>query len=64
MNITDAMALSLGYAYGFRNSVTGPVREAIGVGVSMASQVQHAHVHPAVQVRRRLGEAASLPERL
>jgi long-chain fatty acid transport protein len=39
VNLTDAMATSLGYAYGFRNSITGPVREATGVGVSLDSAV-------------------------
>jgi hypothetical protein len=33
------MAVSLGYAYGFENSITGPVREATGVGVKMTSNV-------------------------
>lgn len=40
MNVTEVMALSLDYAYGFRNSITAPVREATGVGVSMAGQLQ------------------------
>jgi long-chain fatty acid transport protein len=35
MNVTEAMSLSLGYAYGFRNTLSGPVREATGVGVEM-----------------------------
>jgi long-chain fatty acid transport protein len=38
-NITEAMSTSLGYAYGFRNTITGPVREARGVGVSLDSEV-------------------------
>jgi long-chain fatty acid transport protein len=37
INLTDAMSASLGYAYAFRNSLTGPVREATGVGVTMDS---------------------------
>ena len=39
MNLTDRMSTSIGYAYGFRNTLTGPVREAAGVGVSLDSQV-------------------------
>jgi long-chain fatty acid transport protein len=35
VNVTDAMGLSLGYAYGFHNSITGPVREAGGAGVGL-----------------------------
>ncbi len=37
MAVTDAMSVSLGYAYAFRNTLTGPVREATGVGVAMDS---------------------------
>jgi long-chain fatty acid transport protein len=37
MNITEALSLSLGYSYMMRNSQSGPVREATGVGVSMDS---------------------------
>jgi len=40
MNLTDAMAMSVGYAYGFRNSITGPVREATGAGVKVITDVQ------------------------
>jgi long-chain fatty acid transport protein len=39
VNLTDAMAMSLGYAYGFENSITGPIREATGVGVRLSSDV-------------------------
>lgn len=39
MNLTDAMSMSLGYAYGFKNSITGPVREATGAGVSLNTSV-------------------------
>ena len=35
VNVTESMLVSLGYAYGFHNSITGPVREAGGAGVSM-----------------------------
>lgn len=37
--LNDAVSASLGYAYAFRNTLTGPVREAIGVGVSMDTAV-------------------------
>jgi len=37
--LTDAVSASLGYAYAFRNTLTGPVREATGVGVSMDTAV-------------------------
>jgi long-chain fatty acid transport protein len=37
MALTDAMSVSLGYAYAFHNTLTGPVREATGVGVTMES---------------------------
>jgi hypothetical protein len=40
VNITDSFSASLGYAFGFRNSITGPVREATGFGVSFDSQIQ------------------------
>jgi long-chain fatty acid transport protein len=39
MNVTDSISASLGYAYGFKNSLTGPVREATGVGVRLESDV-------------------------
>jgi long-chain fatty acid transport protein len=38
VNVTEAMSVSLGYAYGFRNSITGPVREVTGAGVTLDSQ--------------------------
>jgi long-chain fatty acid transport protein len=37
VNVTEAMSMSLGYAYAFRNSITGAVREATGVGVKLES---------------------------
>jgi long-chain fatty acid transport protein len=39
LNLTDAISTSLGYAYGLRNSLTGPVREATGVGVRLETDV-------------------------
>jgi long-chain fatty acid transport protein len=39
VNVTDSISTSLGYAYGFNNSLTGPVREARGVGVKLESDV-------------------------
>jgi long-chain fatty acid transport protein len=39
VNVTDAITASLGYAYGFNNSITGPVREATGAGVRLESDV-------------------------
>lgn len=38
-NVTDRMSMSLGYSYGFKNSITGPVREATGAGVKLDSEV-------------------------
>jgi long-chain fatty acid transport protein len=35
--VTDSISATLGYAYAFHNSLTGPVREATGVGVTMDS---------------------------
>jgi long-chain fatty acid transport protein len=40
VNVTDGMAMSLGYALALRNSITGPVKEATGVGVKLDSQAQ------------------------
>lgn len=40
VNLTDAMAVSVGYAIGIQNTLTGPVKEATGVGVSMDAGVQ------------------------
>jgi long-chain fatty acid transport protein len=40
VNVTEAVAASLGYAYAFRNSISGPVREATGVGVKMDAEAQ------------------------
>jgi long-chain fatty acid transport protein len=37
-NVSEALAISLGYAYAFPNSLTGPVREAVGPGVSFDTQ--------------------------
>jgi long-chain fatty acid transport protein len=37
INVTDAMSASLGYAYAFPNTLTGPVREATGLGVTLDS---------------------------
>jgi long-subunit fatty acid transport protein len=39
MSLTDAVSATLGYAYGFKNSTSGPVREATGVGVTLESDV-------------------------
>ncbi len=39
LQVTDAISASLGYAYGFKNSVSGPVREATGVGTRLESEV-------------------------
>lgn len=39
VNLSDALAISLGYAYGFPNSITGSVREATGVGVKIDTDV-------------------------
>jgi long-chain fatty acid transport protein len=38
--LTESMSASLGYAYAFRNSLTGPVREATGFGVTMDTAAQ------------------------
>jgi long-chain fatty acid transport protein len=40
IQLTDAMSATVGYAYAFRNSLTGPVREATGVGVSYSTAAQ------------------------
>jgi len=40
MALTDSISASLGYAYSFRNSISGPVREATGFGVSYAADAQ------------------------
>ena len=37
--LTDAITASLGYAYGFQNSITGPVREATGIGARLETDV-------------------------
>ncbi len=39
VQVTDAISSSLGYAYGFPNSITGPVRQATGIGVKLESDV-------------------------
>ena len=39
IDVSEAISASLGYAYGFPNSLTGPVREAAGVGVNFDSEV-------------------------
>jgi long-chain fatty acid transport protein len=40
VNLTDSLSASLGYAYGFENSLTGPVREATGAGVKFDTSAQ------------------------
>lgn len=40
VDVTDRMAVSVGYALGFRNTLTGPVREAVGVGTELTAQLQ------------------------
>jgi long-chain fatty acid transport protein len=37
--VSEALGVSLGYAYGFQNSITGPVREATGVRVKLTTDV-------------------------
>lgn len=36
--VTDSLSMSLGYAYGFRNTLSGPVREAAGAGVKISAE--------------------------
>ncbi|HVJ83734.1 MAG TPA: outer membrane protein transport protein, partial [Planctomycetia bacterium] len=38
-SLTDALAMSLGYSYGFKNTLEGPVREATGAGVKIETSV-------------------------
>ncbi|MCE9563665.1 MAG: outer membrane protein transport protein [Planctomycetes bacterium] len=40
VTLTDAISASLGYAYGFHNSISGPIREATGVGTKLSAEVQ------------------------
>ncbi|MBA4064260.1 MAG: hypothetical protein C0501_11200 [Isosphaera sp.] len=40
VQLTDAISTSAGYALGFRNSLTGPVREATGVGAKFDIETQ------------------------
>jgi long-chain fatty acid transport protein len=37
-DVTDSLSMSLGYAYGFRNTLSGPVREANGLGVKISAE--------------------------
>lgn len=37
MNVTDGMAISVGYAYAFQNSISGTVREATGYGTKITA---------------------------
>jgi long-chain fatty acid transport protein len=39
VHLTDAISSSLGYAYGFQNSIAGPIREATGIGVRLETDV-------------------------
>lgn len=36
--VTDSLSMSLGYAYGFRNTLSGPIREATGTGVKISAE--------------------------
>jgi long-chain fatty acid transport protein len=40
VNLTDALALSLGYAYGFQNTITGTVAQVPTAGVSLSASSQ------------------------
>lgn len=38
-NLTESISSSIGYAFGFPNSISGPVRQATGIGVRLDSNV-------------------------
>jgi hypothetical protein len=55
LKLIDRLSSSLGYAYGFRNTLTGPVREANGTGVSFDTAGRDSG-EPATRPRQQPGE--------